>query len=230
MNLITVSSDSHDELLNRHLLPSLPSTLTPIVVKIEQRGSGNHGYHPEYLAAMKDKMSIVLQYTRTEKNPFMYCDADIRFNPLLNPVPFLLKALEEHKLDIVCQRDGDEMCAGFVVIDPSEKNVNYIQDVVNHMDANPSLCDQRAFRELHRSALYPNERKPRMGLLDVNCGFGNTNHLYPNVLWTPEKDWLEQHRDLVQKQFMWHANHTYGVNHKMEMLDRFKVIYEAKPT
>lgn len=224
MKLITVCSDSHNELLEKHLLPSLPPTLTPVVVKTEQRGNGNHGWTPEFIAAMREKMNVVLNYTQSETAPFIYCDSDIRFNPLLDPVPLLLNALEQNKLDILCQRDGGEICAGFMLLDPSEKNAEYLQAVLQYMDNNPSKCDQLAFKELYRSNLYPNEAKPNIGLLDINAGFGNTNHLQPNVLWTTENDLLERHRDIVAKQFMWHANHTIGVKNKMEMLDRFKKI------
>jgi hypothetical protein len=226
MKLITVCSDSHNDLLDNHLLPSLPPTLTPVVTRTEQRGNGNHGWTPEFIAAMKEKMSIVLHYTTTETAPFLYCDADIRFNPLLDPVPFLISIIREHNLDIVCQRDGEEICAGFMVVVPSEKNANYLQAVLDYMDANPTKCDQLAFKELFKSNLYPDEAKPRIGLLDVTVGFGNTNHLQPNVLWTPENDLLEKHKDMVQDQFMWHANHTIGIKNKMEMLDRFKTICE----
>jgi len=229
MKLITVCSDSHNELLEKHLLPSLPQTLTPVVVKTEQRGNGNHGWTPDFIAAMREKMSVVLHYTMTEKSPFLYCDADIRFNPLLDPVPMLINALEQNKLDIVCQRDGGEICAGFMLLDPSEKNANYLKAVLQYMDANPSKCDQLAFKELYRSNLYPNESKPRIGLLDINTGFGNTNHLQPNVLWSSENDLLERHKDIVGRQFMWHANHTFGVDNKMNMLDRFKKICEETP-
>lgn len=230
MKLITVCSDSHNELLEKHLLPSLPQTLTPVVVKTEQRGNGNHGWTPDFIAAMREKMSIVLHYTMTEKTPFIYCDADIRFNPLLNPVPVLMGLLRENKLDILCQRDGSDICAGFMLLDPSEKNANYIQAVLDYMDRNPSKCDQLAFKELYHSNLYPVEAKPCIRLLDINSGFGNTNHLQPNVLWSSENDLLERHKDIVGRQFMWHANHTIGVNNKMEMLDRFKIICEAKST
>ena len=226
MKLITVCSNSHNELLEQHLLPSLPPTLTPVIVKTDQRGNGNHGHYPEFIAAMREKMSVVLHYTKSETDPFIYCDADIRFNPLLDPVPTLMSVLHEHGLDIVCQRDGDDICAGVMLLNPSEKNANYLQAVLNYMDANPSKCDQLAFKELYRSNLYPNEAKPRIGLLDINTGFGNTNHLQPNVLWSPENDLLERHSDMIRKQFMWHANHTIGVKNKMEMLDRFKTICE----
>ena len=228
MKVVTVCSDSHNELLEKHFLPSLPPTLTPIVVKTNQRGNGNHGWYPEFIAAMRDKMSLVLQYTKMEKTPFIYCDADVRFNPLLDPAPRLMGLLQENKLDIVAQRDGGDICAGFMLIDPSEKNANYLQAVLGYMDNNPSKCDQLAFKELYHSNLYPPEAKPRIGLLDINIGFGNMNHLQPNVLWTKENDMMEKHKDIVQKQFMWHANHTIGVENKMEMLERFKIICENK--
>jgi len=226
MKLITVCSDSHNELLEKHLLPSLPQTLTPVVVKTEQRGNGNHGWTPDFIAAMREKMSVVLHYTMTEKSPFLYCDADIRFNPLLNPVPVLMDLLQEKKLDILCQRDGSDICAGFMLLDPSEKNADYLQAVLDYMDRNPSKCDQLAFKELYHSNLYSVEAKPRIGLLDINSGFGNTNHLQPNVLWSSENNLLESHKDIIRKQFMWHANHTIGVQNKMDMLERFKIICE----
>lgn len=226
MKLITVCSDSHNELLEKHLIPSVPPTLNLVVIKTNQRGDGVHGWNPDFIAAMREKMSIVLDHTRSEKTPFIYCDADIRFNSMLDPVPFLCNALKENGLDMICQRDGGEICAGFMVLDPSEKNANYLQAVLDYMDENPSKCDQLAFKELYRSDLYPNDAKPLIGLLDINSGFGNTNHLQPNVLWTPENDLLEKHRDMVKQQFMWHANHTIGVKNKIDMLDRFKVICE----
>ncbi len=224
MKLITVCSDSHNELLEKHLLPSLPSTLTATVVKTIQRGNGNHGWNSEFIAAMREKLSVVLHHTKTENAPFIYCDADIRFNPLVDPVPFLLTVLEQNKFDIVCQRDGGDICAGFMLLDPSEKNANYLQAVLNYMDANPSKCDQLAFKELYHSNLYPQDAKPYIGLLDINAGFGNMNHLQPNVLWTKENDMLERHKDLIQRQFMWHANHTIGVENKINMLERFQKI------
>jgi hypothetical protein len=227
MKLITVCSDSHSDLLEKHLLPSLPPTLTPTVVKTSQRGDGNHGWNPQFIAAMREKLSLVLHHTRTENAPFIYCDSDIRFNPLVDPVPLLLGVLEQNKFDIVCQRDGGDICAGFMLIHPSIKNADYLQAVLGYMDANPSKCDQLAFKELYHSNLYPNEAKPHIGLLDINSGFGNMNHLQPNVLWTPENNMMETHKDIVRKQFMWHANHTIGVQNKMEMLDRFKTICQS---
>ena len=226
MKVITVCSDSHNELLEQHFLPSLPSTLTPVVVKTNQRGNGNHGWTPDFIAAMREKLSVVLEYTRMEKTPFIYCDADVRFNPLRDPVPMLSNALEEKKFDIVCQRDGHDICAGFMLLDPSEKNANYLQAVLDYMDRNPSKCDQLAFKELYHSNLYPPEAKPRIRLLDVTVGFGNMNHLQPNFLWTSENNMMEAHKDLVGRQFMWHANHTIGVENKMDMLGRFKIICE----
>jgi len=224
MKIITVCSDSHNELLEQHLLPSLPSSLAPIVVKTNQRGSGNHGWHPEFIEAMREKLSVVLHYTKMENNPFIYCDADVRFNPLLDPVPMLLNSLEQTKSDILCQRDGTDICAGFMFIDPSEKNANYLQAVLDYMDRNPSLCDQLAFKELYHSNLYPSEIKPRIRLLDINSGFGNMNHIQPGLLWSFENDLLERWKHIVERQFMWHANHTIGVENKMEMLNRFKII------
>lgn len=114
-----------------------------------------------------------------------------------------------------------------MVIDPSEKNSDYLYAVLNYMDNNPSKCDQLSFRELYSSNLYPKE-KPSIGLLDVTMGFGNVNHLQPNELWSSENDVMERNIDVVQQQFMWHANHTLGVKNKMEMLDRFKIICEQK--
>lgn len=228
MKLITVCSESHVELLEQHLLPSLPSTLTPTVIKTVQRSAEIHGWYPEFIAAMREKMSIVLEHTRTENSPFIYCDVDIRFNSALDPVPTLMSLLEENKLDMLCQRDGENVCAGFMVLCPTEKNANYLQAVLDYMDANPSKCDQLAFNELYRSTRYPTELKPFYRLLDINVGFGNTNHLQPGVLWTPENNIIELHKDLVKRQFMWHANHTIGLKHKINMLDRFKIACEEK--
>lgn len=226
MKLITVCSDSHNELLEQHLLPSLPPTLIPVVVKTEQRGNGDHGWTDEFIGAMREKMTVVLNYTKNETEPFIYCDADIRFNPFLDPVPTLVNMLEQQKLDIVCQRDGNDICAGFMLLNPSEKNANYLQAVLDYMSANPTKCDQLAFKELYSSNAYPKEAKPSIGLLDTHMGFGNTNHLQPNVLWSSESDLLEKHKDIVARQFMWHANHTIGVKNKMDMLNRFKSISE----
>ena len=59
MKVITVCSDSHNELLEQHFLPSLPSTLTPVVVKTSQRGNGNHGWTPDFIAAMREQFGEV---------------------------------------------------------------------------------------------------------------------------------------------------------------------------
>jgi hypothetical protein len=199
--------------------------MTPIVVKQKQHGSGNHGWHSDFILAMREKLTVVLEYTRSESVPFVYCDADVRFNPILDPVPTLLNYVKSNEFDIVCQRDGEDICMGFMLINPSEKNANYLQSVLNYMDSNPSKCDQLAFKELYHSGLYLQE-KPRIKLLDINSGFGNMNHLQPGVLWNSENTTLELHKQLIQKQFMWHANHTIGVKNKMDMLDRFQKICE----
>jgi hypothetical protein len=228
VKVITIYSESHRELLYDHFLPSLPSTLTPFVIKTVQRESEIHGWYPEFIAAMREKMSIVLDHAKTEKDPFIYCDVDVRFNDKLDPVPTLMTMLEENKLDMVCQRDGENVCAGFMVLYPTDKNAKYLQSVLDYMDANPSKCDQLSFNELYRSGSYPEESKPRFRLLDVDLGFGNLNHLQPFVLWNPENDIMETNKDLVKRQFMWHANHTIGVKNKINMLNRFKTICEEK--
>lgn len=177
-----------------------------------------------FVQAMREKLSIVLRYTKTEQKPFIYSDVDVRFNTLLDPVPSLTKIIDDGGYDMACQNDYGGVCMGFMVIIPTRKNADFLQAVLDHMDSNPSICDQRAFYEMRVSRTYSDTAKPIIKLLDVTDGFGNFCQIQSNVLWQPENNALEKNRDIVQRQFMWHANHTIGVENKMKMLDRFKEI------
>lgn len=221
MKIITIYSDSHKELLDKHFLPSLPSSLVPTVIKQNQHGSGEYGTHPEFVAAVREKLVNILHHLRSEKNPFLYSDVDVRFNPLLDPVPTLLNFLQKN-IDMVCQRDGNDICTGFMLFNPSEKNSSYLQAVIEYMDSNRDKHDQICFKELYHSNLYAQERKPNIKLIDINDGFGNYNHIRMNVLWNLNDNDLEKHKDIIRKQFMWHANHTIGVQNKMEMLKKIQ--------
>jgi len=227
MKLITVCSESHNQLLETHFLPSIPTTLTPIVERTKQHGNGRYDTE-HFLDAMKDKLRTVIHYTKTEKDPFIYSDVDVRFNPLLNPVPILFELLRRSGSDMLCQRDWRAVCCGFMVIVPSKKNADYLQAVMDYMELpiNASrkmdFHDQVAFNELYGSNHFQNVERPKITLIDATNGFGNMNHIQPGVLWEPNNDIIEKNKDLMKKQFMWHGNFTVGNENKMEMLERFK--------
>lgn len=235
MKLITVVSQSHEELLKTHFLPSIPTTLTPIVEKTKQHGNGR--YDTEYfLDAMKDKLRTVIHYTKTEKDPFIYSDVDVRFNPLLNPVPILFELLQRSGSDMLCQRDWRAVCCGFMVIVPSKKNADYLQAVMDYMELpiNASrkmdFHDQVAFNELYMSNYFPEVKRPKIVLVDASVGFGNFNHLQPGVLWEKNNNMMQTKKNLIKKQFMWHANFTVGHDNKMKMLQLFKDLTEDVKT
>lgn len=223
MKIITVCSNSHNKLLDQHFLPSIPSSLSLTIEKIEQKGSGDHGWNEDFIATMRKKLEIVLHYAKTETKKFIYSDTDIRFNLKLDPIQTLLNIFDE-KIDLACQRDGNNICAGFMVINPSKKNIDYLQATLDYMKIHPQKCDQLAFKELYSSNFFADVPRPQITLLDITTGFGNFSHLQSGILWTPENNVMEKNKNIIKKQFLWHANHTLGVDNKIKMLNVFKNI------
>jgi hypothetical protein len=234
MKILTVVSNSHNDLLKTHFLPSIPSVLTPIVEKVKQHGNGEYGTE-DFFEAMREKLQTVIRYTEKEIEPFIYSDVDVRFNPLLNPVPTITKIFESTKSDMICQKDFNAVCCGFMIIIPSKKNVDYLQAVMDYMNlprssfSKTGFHDQFAFNELLHSNLFPHIERPKITTVSASEGFGNLCHINNNVpfIWEPENDIMMKNKNTLIRQFMWHANFTVGVKNKMAQLEEFRIICEA---
>lgn len=228
MNIYTFSSDSHNILLDKYYLPSLPSCLNPIVLKIPQFGSGHFDDDKNFYLSMKEKVKLIIYSLRNEKNIFIYSDCDLSFNKKANPADFILKQIGE--ADIIAQRDWGGVCGGFMTFKPNETNISFMMSVLDYMclEKNKNRVqfhDQIAFNELLFAK--NNLKKPKILLVDINQGFGNYNHINPGKFWEKNETCMEDNKEKIKNTFLWHANFTVGIENKILMLDRYNSILES---
>ena len=217
MKLFTCYSPSHAEMFNQHFLPSVslsgldlqPPSILPQVCPTGVYESP--GFQETCLAKMSYLHNILL----VETEPFVFCDVDIRFYGRV--VEDLIEIGE--KTDDAADGDGPNPlfqsdgpggpCTGFMLWYPSPWAVELVEDVISVM-AEKHIEDQ-------------------IGMHHVLRARGLTAGLLPDRYWTVGQtgrhwklgDPVRPPSDLL----MHHANWTVGVENKMDLLERVRLVH-----
>ena len=134
MNLYACYTRSHKPLVDQHFRPSLPAEFKgKLRLKLlPQRGVGEFDTEG-FGATCLRKMEFLAEACRTEKEPFLFSDVDVRF---YGPVVADLTA-QLGDLDMIFQWDGRPSrareCTGFFVVRPSPRTRILIASVVKRM-------------------------------------------------------------------------------------------------
>jgi hypothetical protein len=142
-----------------------------------------------------------------------------------------VNTLLQSDYDILAQRDGRNVCTGFMIIRPNRKTEMFFQAVVDLMNLPESrerikkdinYHDQVAFNEFYASDSRKEIERPKVALLDARNGFGNLSHIQFGVIWEPNNDIFIKHGKQLSAQYLWHANFVVGVENKAKMLEQVR--------
>lgn len=211
MKLYTCFTPSHRPLLEQHFLPSLPAEFMHDKLRpkqIEQRSVTGEFGSSGFQATCLDKVDVILEALRTETEPFLFSDVDVRFyGPVVDD---LLKCLGD--ADMAFQWDGPRgrECTGFMVLRPSPKLLRFWENVGDRM-VDKDMMDQDAVHtELDWAKKWHGDKLIKTVILPERYWtFGrNDKHWKPGMRVNPPADMLVHH-----------ANWTVGVENKLRLLE-----------
>jgi hypothetical protein len=171
-------------------------------------GYGTDGFN----ATCMDKVDLILGAIEREREPFLYSDVDVRFYGRV--VDDLMACLGAD--DMACQWDGQGgMCAGFMVIRPSERTAAFWRRVREVMVGDPSIHDQDV-----------------MNALRAMRGEGDAF-----IVALPSRYWTAGLSGVIWESGMpvsppadllvHHANWTIGVANKLALLEEVRLVREG---
>lgn len=219
MRLYACHTPSHQPLVDKHFLESLPKEFRGrnlVLRKLRQRSKTGLFASAGFQETCVEKIAFLVEACRTEKHPFLFTDVDIRFY-----ARGVAKDLEDmlggH--DMLFQWDGPSsaLCTGFIAIRPSAKVTAFWERVLAHMKQHHML-DQDATNGL-LAKRDPAMTTVRIGQLPPRYWtFGRHDHH-----WVPGLP-VDPPDDLV----MHHGNWTKGLKHKLALLEAVRVEMEAR--
>jgi hypothetical protein len=220
MRLYACYTPTHLPLVSNVFLPSLPATWSrngvalfdsEVVLKqLPQRTvTGSYGTDG-FNATCMDKVDLILGAIEREREPFLYSDVDVRFyGPVVDD---LMACLGDN--DMACQWDGQGgMCAGFMVIRPSDRAYSLWRRVRDEMKKGPSLHDQDMLNLGIKD------------LLAVACVPLPTRYWTVGLagsVWRPGRP-VNPPADML----VHHANWTIGVANKLALLEAVRLVREG---
>ena len=205
MILYACYTKSHKSLIDQHFRPSLPAEFKgKLRLKLlPQRGVGEFDTEG-FGATCLRKMEFLAEACRTEKEPFLFSDVDVRF---YGPVVADLTA-QLGDLDMIFQWDGRPSrareCTGFFVVRPSPRTRALIASVIKRM---------RKTGEYDQDAMHwalDQDREVKTGFLCARywtCG-------RMSKIWEPGQPVAPPAGMLVH-----HGNWTKGIANKLALLD-----------
>ena len=208
MKIFSCYTKTHQRFLDLHFKPSIPKGMKLVLKRLPQvTATGN--YAEEGAAkTFAAKVELVIEACRTEREPFVYSDCDVRF---YGPVEQdLLAQLGAN--DIAFQDDGEGgACAGFFIVKPSPTMHQFFRDVL--VRARGVRSDQDAMNEiLDHSGI----KWTMLSRRYYSVG-QEGHHWKPGMPVHPPRDILAHH-----------ANWTVGVENKLALLRLVQKAPKAK--
>jgi hypothetical protein len=183
-----------------------------ICKRLPQRTAHGGLYERGGFRTCAEKVELVIDAVRTESEPFIYSDCDVRFyDPVADD---LLKQLGDD--DIAFQNDADGgACAGFFIVRPSPHMHQFFRDVLSRTH-NGKRSDQEAMNEIL------NQSGIRWRMLSKRYWtVGHQGHH-----WQPGEPVNPPANILVH-----HGNWTIGVENKLALLKAVrKAMARTKPS
>jgi hypothetical protein len=209
VKLYAICSPSHDEMLTKHFLPSIPDELRPANVRIIAQPPGEHLFNgPGFMESVRLKMEFLLEALQVEQEPFLFSDVDVRFYGSV--AGDLLTWLGDNHMAFQEEGPGGGLCTGFMVCRPAPEVYRLIGSTLLLMKKLGGH-DQTAMNEL---LPFSSVRYCRLPSRYWTYGFANKGVWEPGMVVTPPNDLLVHH-----------ANFTMGVDNKLSLLDAVLSVY-----
>lgn len=237
MKLYACYTPSHLPLVNQHFLLSLPPELggarsshmfsnkKAILRELPQRSQSGAFESPGFQATCLDKVDFIIEALKTETEPFLFSDVDVRFyGPVVDDLTKLLG-----DADMAFQWDGESglECSGFMVLRPCGAVLSFWNFVRQRM-VDHSMMDQDAVH----SVLGPHDQERFSKATQMWFSASAKWRILPERYWTfgrNDKHWtpgmpVNPPADLL----VHHANWTVGVDNKLKLLDEVKRFDDAR--
>ncbi|MBK22378.1 MAG: hypothetical protein CME70_00110 [Halobacteriovorax sp.] len=207
MKAYTFFTDSHEDILKKHFIPSFPFSdgIELNIKHFPQECPSGEFQKDGWEETMRRKVEYVIQSIdeNIERNDlFIHTDCDIIF---LQPIQeSMIKELGS--FDVACLSDGAMLCAGFFIARATAQIRSLFLNILNQLkDGGPN--DQ----------ILMNRLLPSSGVKAKSL-----SHEYHNVYHSIRKEWNGEDFSLPQNIRVHHANFTRGVSAKMELLKLVK--------
>lgn len=199
MDIFTFYTPSHEVLLERYFLASLPDEYVPHIFELPQDCSSGNYESDGWNTTMRKKVELMIEATKQcWGRPFVFSDCDVQF--FGNSSQNLLDQLGT--ADIAAQNDGiGKLCAGFFIAQANTNNLDLYQAMIEYMDAE-QCNDQIAMNHCAKDMAYLNNSIFTIGMANqYKVWKGETDIGIPNNI------------------IIHHANWTVGVKNKIKLMD-----------
>lgn len=209
MKIYTFYTDSHDILLNKYFLPTVPDEFEVIVEKFPQDCESGNFMQSGWFDTMTKKVNYVLKsIEECWGGEFIHADCDVQFfKPFKKDI---LSQLDD--CDVAAQQDEkNELCCGFFICKANKRTKNLFEEVKRLMSNKTN--DQVVLNSIKNNYV-------KSKTLDHRY-FSVVQYLQKEYipLWTPEIK-----IDIFDKNIiMHHANWTIGVENKIKLLDTVRL-------
>ncbi|MEI6563412.1 MAG: putative nucleotide-diphospho-sugar transferase [bacterium] len=207
MKLISTYTPSHRDLKDRWFLPSIVDDYELCIHEANIGGNGSY-MEADWSRAVEFKSQIIIQTIKDNLGDcFIYSDVDVEF--FSSTKGAILQALRER--DIACLMDDPEglYCTGFFAIRATRQTLRLWEDVYRAVQS--ERRDQLAFNRII------------LGMDGVRHGLLPTRFFGPATF--KRKRWEMGERLYIPlSPYLFHANWTIGIRHKLELLRQVKKI------
>lgn len=204
LNLYTFYTDTHEILLNDFFITSFNETnmcddFNLHTIKAKQKSNTGCFNSPGFHGTMLDKLDIIISAMESD-DLFVFADCDIQF--FQNIYSDILKY---KNFDILAQSDINSICAGFMIIQSSDKLKQYFRNIYNLLANNPTA--------------YPNDQVCiNSNLNNINYTLLPINEYYTVGNYNNGTVWNGEDITVPQSILMHHANFTIGVANKIRLM------------
>jgi hypothetical protein len=235
--MYTIYTDSHTEMYERFLLPSIPDSFRLTAKKFDQTCPTGEYYSEGWTQAVSQKTEVILdaiKHVRNTDGPdyFVYTDCDIQFyEDFSEDIALLMKT---HDFVAI---DDNMYCTGLFAIradDRAELMWKWIGKNISKYGGDQLTCN--AFLRKHERAirigryiprfLQPSILRQHTRVGSINCGllprfqFMNYMHLgAENHVWDGKTPYTLSDDQLDSKNAL-HANYTIGIENKIKLLEQ----------
>ncbi len=208
MEVHTLSTPSHEEMLNDFLLPS--ATKAGFIVKVHRtkQHSPSGMYREEgWTETMRQKIEMLLEISKEKRGEiFIYSDCDILFDPKnINP-EIATRDFGEENFAVFLD-DVVQLCAGFMILRGGEMLERLFELVLSHIDEYEE--DQTALNEVLKKFPVKAGILPRQEYFCIRQISGTLNAL---DVWNGEPFTIPENLKIF------HANWTKGIKAKQDLL------------
>jgi hypothetical protein len=220
IKLYALYTPSHEKMMRDYFLPSIKDDIEVILNFYDQECANGIFMQRDWYKTMLHKVEIIIRGIKENWNTFfIHSDVDIQFfKPIM---PSVLKAIEDK--DIVCQQEKPFgiLCAGFIVCRGNEKTLQLWEDIYDVLARTKNMTnDQVLLNQFLRTGSDGTENSYGIswGYLPKTFMGGGT---FIDRIWKPGSALLIPN-DII----MHHANHCFGVDHKLKQLEYVKQMYK----